>query len=134
MTNRYYPKGAEKTFSGGINYVADTIKAALVPDTYTFSMEHEFASDLGTLVGQAQELTGRSVTGGVFDANDVDFGSLAAGATVKAVVLFKDTGNATTSPLICYLDQVTGLPFSTNGGMVQVPWSNGAAKIISLVP
>ena len=67
------------------------------------------------------------------DADDLNFGPLAAGSTIKAIALFKDTGLPSTSPLLCYLDEVTGFPFATNGGEVAIPWSDGPAKILSLV-
>lgn len=133
MANKMYPKGAEKLLGAQINFSADTIKAALVSSGYTFSTAHEFVSDLGALVGSPMVLDSKSITGGVFDAADIAFGALASGSTVKAVVLFKDSGNPSTSALLCYFDEVTGFPFTTNGGALSVPWSDGAGKIISLV-
>lgn len=133
MANRFYPKGAEKFGRGQINWESDNIAVAIVADSYTYSAAHEFLSDAGTLVGTKQSLASKTFAGGVFDADDVDFGLLAPGSTAKALVLFKDTGSASTSPLLCYLDEVTGFPFATNGGQVTVPWSDGADKIISLV-
>ena len=133
MANKFYPKGAQKVLSAAINFSADTIKAVLVPSTYVFSEAHEFLTDLGAVVGAPVELSGKTVAGGVFDAEDISFGAVAAGSTVKALALFKDTGNAGTSPLIAYYDAVTGFPFSTNGSEVSTPWSDGSAKILSLV-
>ena len=133
MANKFYPKGAEKVLSGAIDLSTDTIAVGLVSNAYTFSANHEFLSSLGTLVGTAQALTNKVVTGGIFDADDPVFGAIAPGSTIKALAIFKDTGNPSTSPLLCYLDEVTGFPFATNGGEVSVPWSNGAAKIFSLV-
>ena len=133
MTNRLYPKGAEKLFSGAFNFSSDTLKVALLPSGYVYSATHEFLSDLGTRVGTDQVLADKSIAGGTFDAADSVFGAIAAGSTVAALVIYKDTGNASTSPLIALFDQVTGFPFATNGGEVTVPWSNSAAKIISLV-
>lgn len=133
MANKFYPKGAQKLLSGAINFPADTIKAVLVPAGYTFSAAHEYVSELGTVVGTAQTLTTKTVTNGVFDADDVAYTALAAGNTVQAVVLYKDSGNAGTSPLIAFFDEVTGFPFATNGGDLSIPWSNGPLKIISLV-
>ncbi|MFZ7319675.1 hypothetical protein [Comamonas jiangduensis] len=133
MANKMYPKGAEKLLGAQINFATDTIKAALVPSGYTFSNAHEYAADLGALVGPSVELEGKSIAGGVFDASDVSFGALAGGSAVKALVLFKDSGSAATSPLIAYYDEVVGFPFNTNGGAVSIPWSDGALKIISLV-
>lgn len=133
MSNKFYPKGAQKVLAGAINFSADTINAALVPSTYAFSAGHEYLSEIGALVGTAQTLTGKTVVAGVFDADDVAYTALAAGNTVQAVVLYKDTGNAGTSPLIAFFDEVTGFPFATNGGDLSIPWSNGPLKIISLV-
>ncbi|MDD2711293.1 MAG: hypothetical protein PHU77_00095 [Simplicispira sp.] len=133
MANTFYPKGAQKILGGQIDLSAHTISAALVPSGYTYSTTHEFLSDAGTVVGTPVDLANKSITGGIFDADDLNFGALAPGNTVKALVLFKNSGSPSTSPLLCYLDEVTGFSFSTNGGAVLIPWSNGAAKILSLV-
>ena len=134
MANTSFPKGMEKLLSGSINIPADTIKAALLPDAYTYSAAHEFLSQLGTRVGTDQTLANKVITGGVFDADDLDFGPLAPGNTVKAVVIYKDTGNPSTSPLWLYLDSgpSVGLPFATNGGALTIPWNNDAKKIARL--
>ena len=132
MANTSYPKGAQKLLGAAVNLLTDTIKVALVPSAYTFSTAHEFLSDLGTRVGTDQTLTNKSVTGGVLDADDPDFGALAPGNTVKAFVIYKDTGNTSTSPLLFYFDTAVGLPFSTNGGGLVIPWDNGAKKIARL--
>ena len=133
MANKLFPKGAEKMLRASINFDTDTLKVALVSSAYTYSAAHEFLSDLGTTVGTAQTLGGKSTTGGVFDANDADFGALAPGNTIKAAAIYKDTGSPNTSPLIAYLDEITGFPLATNGGTVTIPWSNGALKIMSMV-
>lgn len=133
MANKFYPKGAQKVLSAAINFSTDTIKAVLVPEAYVYSDAHEFQSDLGAVVGAAVVLQNKTVIGGVFDADNISFGAVAAGSTVKAVALFKDTGNAATSSLIAYYDAITGFPFSTNGSEVSTPWSDGPAKILSLV-
>lgn len=133
MSNVLYPKGAQKILGKQIDFLNDAIKAAIVPSGYTFSTAHEFLSDLGSLVGTAQSLTNKVITGGVFDADDVAFGAIAPGPTLKAVVLFIDTGSPTTSSLIAYLDEVTGFPMVANGGAVSAQWSDGASKILALV-
>ena len=133
MANKFYRKGAEKMLRAAINYDSDTIKAVIVSDAYTFSTAHEFLTDLGTVVGTAQTLITKSTTGGVFDAADIDFGAVAPGPVCKAVVFYKDTGSAATSPLIEYADEVTGFPMTANGGGIMVLISNGAYKIFSLV-
>ena len=134
MANRFYPLGAQKILSGAINFTADTIKAALVSDGYTFSAAHEFLSSISTnVVGTAQTLTNKTVDGGVLDADDTAFGAAAPGSTVRYLVLYKDTGNASTSPVLIYFDDVPGFPFLTNGADVTIRWPSGAGRILSLV-
>jgi hypothetical protein len=54
------------------------------------------------------------------------------GATVEALVLYKDTGTEATSPLILYLDTATGLPFTPNSGDVTISWDNGNSRIFKI--
>lgn len=133
MANKFYPLGKEKMLRGQINWEADTIKVALTTSDYTYSDTHEFLSSLSTAVlAIPQALANKTVTSGVFDANDIAFTSVPTGSTVKALVVFKDTGVTSTSPLLAYLDAVTGFPMATFGGDISIPWSNGAAKIFTL--
>lgn len=134
MANAFYTKGKEKILSASINFLTDTIKAALVKSAYTQNLAtDEFYSTVAThVVGTNQTLSAKSVTGGAFDASDVTWAAVAAGDTVKAVVLYKDTGSDGTSPLLAYIDVVTGLPLTTNGSDITIQWDNGAYKIFSL--
>ncbi|OHD21350.1 MAG: hypothetical protein A2Y38_16580 [Spirochaetes bacterium GWB1_59_5] len=134
MANALYVKGKEKMLQGQINWLTDTIKAALVKSAYTVDLAaHEFLSDLGAnVLNTNQALSGRSVTGGVFDANPMTWPSVTAGDTASFVVLFKDTGVAGTSPLLMYLDTITNFPVSTNGSDVTAQDNGGANKIFSL--
>lgn len=134
MPNRFYPLGAEKMLRGQIDLQNHVIKAALLSDGYVYSAGHEYLAEAGaTTIGNAVTLANKSTTGGVFDADDLNFGALVAGNTGKVVVLYRDTGNSATSPLIAYLDEITGFPFVTNNGELNVPWADGAAKILSLM-
>lgn len=134
MTNALYAKGKEKILSGGINFMTDTIKVALVKSAYGVSLgAHEFLSDLGAdTLSSHQTLAGKSITNGIFDASDPTWPTVAAGDTASCVVIFKDTGVAGTSPLLAYIDQITGFPLSTNGGNITPEWDNGSYKIFSL--
>lgn len=129
MANTSYPKGMQKLLSAAIDLENDPLKACLLPSTYTYSTAHEFVSNLGTRVGTDQTLDNVTITGGVLDADDLDFGALAPGNTLKAIAIYRDTGNASTSPVLFYMDQLTGFPMATNGGAVTVPWDDGPKKI-----
>ena len=132
MANTFYPKGKTKILTAKIDFESATIKAALLKNTYSYSAAHEFVSDLGANIIDAQELITKTVADGVFDAADVTFPALASGNTARAIVLYKDTGVAGTSALIGYLDDIPGLPAQTSGGDLKIAWSNGADKILAI--
>lgn len=129
-----YPKAKEAFLGGTIVMATDTIKAQPV-DTgaYTYSAAHQFLSDVaaGARIGTAPTLGTKSVTNGVFDAADATVSAI-TGVTVEAIVIYKDTGSAATSPLIAYIDSGSGLPFTPNGGDLVLAWDNGANKIFAL--
>ena len=142
MANALYAKGKEKLLSAtsAISLDTDTITACLIINTYgqNLSTDEFYTSISAYLAGGAsatmntQTLASKTVTDGVFDAADITFPAVTAGATCEAVVLWKDTGVAGTSPLLAYIDTITGFPLLTNGGDVTVQWDNGAYKIFSL--
>jgi hypothetical protein len=127
MANAIYPKFKEAL----LDALADvdlndlTVKVALVDtDTYTYSAAHDFLDDLSGVVGTAQTIGNTTVTGGVFDGDNVTFTAV-SGAEVEALVIYIDTGNAATSRLVAYIDTgQTGLPVTPNGGDISVAWSS----------
>lgn len=134
MANVLYPKGKEALLTAGVNWTSDNIKVVLV-DTgaYTYSAAHQFLSDVpsGARVATSAALTGKTATNGVADAADVAITGV-TGATVEALVVYKDTGVVGTSPLIAYIDTGVGLPLTPDGGTVTVEWASGAARIFAL--
>lgn len=128
MANALYPKFKEGLISGGsnLNLSSGTVKAVLVDTaSYTYSTSHQFLSDIpsGMRVAITAALSSKTVTGGVFDAADLPW-SAVTGAQSEAIVLFVDTGTASTSPLIGYLDTgVGGLPVTPNGGDINITWN-----------
>lgn len=120
MTSQLYTPAKVLFMSAGLNLPSDTLKVAAVNITadYTFSAAHQFLTDITAYSGAtAQTLASKAVTAGVLTAAEITFAALAASGTktVGALVLYKDTGVAGTSPLIAYLtDGITAvLP---NGG------------------
>lgn len=134
MTNALYAKGKEKILSASVNFPSDTIKAALVKSTYTQVVAtDEFFSTISTYVlGTPQTLASKTVVDGALDAADITFSAVTAGDTAKCVVIYKDTGVAGTSPLLAFIDVITGFPLATNGGDITIQWDGGVNKIFSL--
>ena len=134
MANALYAKGKEKILSAAVNFVGDTIKVALVKNTYPQDLTNDefFSAIAAYVVGTPQTLASKTITNGVFDAADVTYTTVPAGSTLEGVVIYKDTGVAGTSALLAYIDTITGFPLATNNGDVTVQWDNGAYKIFSL--
>ncbi len=122
MASALYPIGKKAVLDAGVNFDTDTIKAVLIDTgTYTYSAAHDFYNDLSGVVGTAQTIANTTTTAGTFDGDNVTYTAV-SGATVEAIVLFKDTGNVATSALIAYIDSGTGLPVTPNGGDITVSW------------
>ena len=133
MANALYSKAKESFLNGSINMVANTITIALV-DTgvYTYSSSHQFRNEVSnSAVISSTTLTNKTITNGVFDADDATFSSV-TGANCEALIIFDDTGIQTTSRLVAYIDSATGLPILPNGGDISVAFSSGSSKIFAL--
>jgi hypothetical protein len=135
MANALYDRGRQAFLEGTIASLTDNIKCVLV-DTATYTVNlatHQFLSDIpaGERVATSANLGTKTTAAGVFDAADVVF-SAVTGDVAEALVIYKDTGVAATSPLIAYIDTATGLPVTPNGGDITVTWDSGANKIFKL--
>ena len=112
--NAYKHRQLGDTSITPINHKTDTIKIALVTSTYTPDQDaHDFFNDVTNEVsGTGYTAGGNTLTvttsqdntdnEGVFDAADTSW--TAASITARAAVVYKDSGVASTSPLICYID------------------------------
>ncbi len=132
MANTLFDTARKRFLEGGFNWNDDTIRVILV-DTAAYTPNtamHEWLSDISgsAIIAGPVTLTGKSTTGGAADGNDVTFTSV-SGASIEAIVIYKQGADAASSPLIAYIDTATGLPITPNGGDIIVTWDNGANKI-----
>lgn len=136
MANTLTEKGRERFGNGSIAWLTDTIKVVLVDhgvDT-PLPATDEFLSDIaaGARIATSPALSSKTNVGGVLDAADVTITAV-SGASVESIVIFKDTGDPATSPLIGMIDTAPGLPFTPTGGDVVISWDNTASvKIVKL--
>ncbi len=135
MANRLYAKGRQGFLEGAIDWDTDTIKAVLV-DAADYTVNDAVDDNLDDIpaparVATSAALTSKTVTDGVADAADTLFAA-ATGDQSEAVVLYKDTGVASTSRLIAYIDTATGLPVTPSGSDINLVWDNGSNKIFKL--
>jgi len=136
MANARYEKASRLLAEAGLHWVNDTIKAILIDTSaYTVNLStHEFLSDVagGAIVGSAVTLSSKTNTLGVLDAADVSFTGLSSAPTIEALIIYKDTGSSSTSPLLYYIDTATGLPTASGATQVDVAWDNGSNKIAKI--
>jgi len=135
MANALYAKAKQGLLDGSIDMDSDDIKAILVDgDDYTPNMATDDNLDDipgGAIVATSDNLSNKSVTDGVFDADDVVF-SAVTGDKFEYVILYKDSGTPGTSRLILLIDSATGLPCTPTGGDITIVWDNGTSKIFRL--
>jgi len=148
MANALYDKGRESFLKGEIPWLTGEIDVILVKvGTGTGEYEvnlatHEFLQDIpadarvAKLSGNATsptELQNKTAADGVADADDAVFDEV-TGDEVGAIVIYErqETDTETTSRLIAYIDNATGLPVTPNGGDITIEWDDGANKIFKL--
>ena len=104
----------------------------LIPDVAGIILKATVGGNpMGAVQDAMSALSGKSVTLGVADASDLTITTV-SGDQFDYIVLFKDTGDSTTSPLIICIDSAVGLPFTPEGGSVKLKWSDLASKIFKL--
>lgn len=118
MSSQLYPKGAGHILGAttGVDMTANNIKLLFYSSTY--SSAHEFVSDLtgASIIARSGNLAGKTTTNGVFDANDITVTAV-SGSAFTHVILYKDSGVDSSSPLIAFYDVTS---FTPNGGDVNV--------------
>lgn len=132
MADIIYNSFKKKIMDGSIDLDTDTIKVALVTSAYTPDQDaHDFFDDVtnevsgtGYSAGGAS-LANKAVTAdntdneGVFDADDVTWST--STITARGAVIYKSTGTASTSALICYLD--FGSDKTSTAGNFTIQWN-----------
>lgn len=135
MANALYGLGREKFLTGAIDMAGDTIKAALVDTaSYTVSIDADefFSTVSAAVVGTPVTLGTKTTALGVFDCADFSFTGLSSAPSIEAIVIYKDTGTASTSPLIAYIDTATGLPANAGATQVNIAVDSGANKLFKI--
>jgi hypothetical protein len=129
MATQFYLLGLQKIISQSINWDTDLVKLMLCTSSYT----PNYATDEFASTAAANELTGytRPTLSCTFNTNvgsdrielvatDVVISAVGTGQTISSVVVYKDTGTDSTSPLI---GVTTGLSQLTNGGDITIDFN-----------
>lgn len=147
MADIFFTRGKKAIVSPNdadtINLLSDTLKVMLVNSTYTGVAEDQYVDDGTANDPASHEISvtgytpgfsgsGRKTLAGatlttddtndvvVFDANDVTWTTLAAGATIGAILLYKNGTSDADSQLIAKFDVTNA---ATNGTDVNAQWN-----------
>jgi len=123
MASALYPlaKQALLAQNPSIDLDADDIMFSLGrTSAYTYSGTHQYKSSVTTVVDADAYQTSKTTTNGVYDAADDTFTAVPAGAALDFGLVWKDTGNPATSPVIAYID---GFSVTPNGGNITAEWN-----------
>lgn len=134
MANALYAKGREGFLDGSIDWDTNTIKGVLTDhgaDTPNTTTDDNLDDISAGTISTSGAFTTKTVTDGVADMDDVTFTAV-SGATVESMSSYKDTGVASTSRLIAYVDTATGLPFTPSGGDVVFRVDSGSNRYFKL--
>lgn len=137
MANALYDKGRQKFLEGSIAWLSDNIKVCSVDETDDVPdlVNDDFLDDIlaGAREFTSGNLASKTSTDGVADAADLAPAFTGAtGDQFESITVFRDSGAAATSELICNIDTATGLPLTPDGGNINITWSEGANKIFKL--
>lgn len=139
MASLIYNSFKRDIMNGGIDLDTDTIKVALVTSTYTPDQDaHDNFDDVtnevsgtgytagGATLGSVTVTADNTDNEGVFDAADTAWAT--STITARGAVVYKSTGVASTSKLICYFD--FGSDQVSTAGTFTITWN--AEGIINL--
>lgn len=117
-----YKLGLQGFLAGDIDWDGDDIKVAAIDVTdYTVNLTTDDNLDDvpgAAIVATSGDLTGKTVTDGQADADDFAFTAV-SGDQISALVVYQDTGVASTSRLIAYIEAG---PVTPTGADIDVQW------------
>ena len=129
MASAFFNTGKGEILKGNIDLVNDTINYAFMKTTWTPNIDTEDNYDdvSANVAGgsSAAALAGKAVNVDAtnnraeFDATDLSLASQTFSDTSDKILIYKNTGVASTSTLICYIEITSIQPV---GGTVTVTW------------
>ena len=113
-----------KLLSGSLGNIANlNLKVALLSTSYSFDINaHQYISDISPYIVSTAAVSGVYLTypNQVFtsSSNFMAFNGVPAGATVKNVIVYNNTGNNATSDLIGYYNDNSNTPLTSIGSTI----------------
>lgn len=131
----FFENGITAIGRGDIDLLNDNIHAILVDiDQYTVDLNtHSTLGDIpeDSILAE-QVLTGKTLDGTTFRADNTTFPNVPSGPNVGALIIFRDSGVLTTSYLMTYFNDTSELPITPDGTDITVEWNTGVNGIFKL--
>lgn len=133
VSNAFVDTGAQAFANGGINWGADTMRAALASASFTPTYDAlgninnaQYYSDISaSVVGTPVTLGGKSAPGGLLTASNPTFSGVGGAVPLVRVWIYKWTGVAATSQLMLAYDTGSGIPIQPSGGDITLKFDTG---------
>lgn len=132
MASALYPRFKQGLLSKehDVHEGGDTVKA-MISNADQNTANTAYADVSSQLIGAAVTLANRTVTNGVFDAEDISFTGLSSTDTAHGIILYNDTPTTPVAkPLMVYIDitntDMTGVTTLT------ITWQNTSPYIFTL--
>jgi hypothetical protein len=114
-----YPKAREKFLTAQLNWMTGDFRAVLLPQSYVPDFTDEFLADIiaNVRIATSDLMEDRTATNGFAYAPPIKFPALLDNRLASQAVIYKDTGDEATSPLVFYMseDLLIGAPFALEG-------------------
>ena len=114
-----YDAAREGFGAGELSWTGDPIVAQLVSAEYAYDGSHRDTRRLKGEVGDAVELTGKSIEAGYAKADKLVFRQV-SGQTPVAIVFHRQAAAKADATLIFFSDNVLHFPMPPNGGDIEV--------------
>lgn len=133
MSSHFYNRGLDELR----DWTTGTYRWMLVTTSYTFNRDHDFVATPAAAEVDASGYSRVTASGKsrtiddtndriTYDCADPAFGAIAAGESVRGVILYKFESNDSDSPLVCFFDLI----FTTDGAAYTPQISaNGVAYV-----
>lgn len=135
MANFVYSFALEDFGKGLIDWLSDDIKCVVCSSAYTANQvtDHYLSAiAAGARLATSANMANKSMSLGVADCDNFLFSGFNAASDGTQLVWYVDSGNPSTSILLCRYDTMPGLPVVPQGADVLVVVPNDANKLFKL--
>jgi len=102
-----------------LSWITGVWRGLLLPISYVPNFSNQFLSNItpGVRVAISEEIGGKTATNGICSGNHVRFPLLFDNRFISQAIIFRDTGDEATSPLVAYIgdDDLVNDPFQALG-------------------